>query len=306
MSTMPKPRTTGAAFTGVASHTFHAEAYVLSGHIEQPIDREILRQALVELNNERGGDFFERVGSFQVDGAISFESGNTEVSGSRDPETQAWVTVATATIEGLHPADSIVVDRAVAKVRTEHPVEHGHVPFVSFAGTTFGNLWLGGNPVEVDFDLEICGTRPEGDRLYTEDLEFLDRVEKQVASIAHAFGLPSELKAEYDKELSYIKQLKQRIRGGQGSWPAGTELPKVRCSLVKSIAPIPGVKIFGNILDIQGVGFVSLGELEVGERLYKSEERPSNYFKVTMIAKKHSKHGKTHGPTASANGIHHP
>ena len=47
--------------------------------------------------------------------------------------------------------------------------------------------------------------------------------------------------------------------------------------------PIPGVKSFGNVLEIPGFGIVALGELTVGEKLYSDSKRPSNYFEVSML-----------------------
>src|ERR1700721_2593345 len=40
-------------------HEYHAEANVLSGHLKQPVNREIYRQAAVGLDDLRGGHFFQ-------------------------------------------------------------------------------------------------------------------------------------------------------------------------------------------------------------------------------------------------------
>ena len=140
MSTMPKPLTTNAGLTEPPSHTYHAEAYVLNGHIESSIDQEIHRQALVELNDEQGGDLRRTVGPFKLDEALTFDSGYTEISGSRDAKTDAWGTVVQASLDGFNVSDVITVDGAVARISTNHPVDNGHVPFVSFEGTKFENL----------------------------------------------------------------------------------------------------------------------------------------------------------------------
>src|SRR3984957_6474837 len=109
-----------------SSHKYHAAANVLSGHLRQPVDQEIYRQAPVALNDLRGGHFFQRAQNYSLEGLISFTSGYTRVSGNRSLKNHGWVTVATSVVEGLNVADVITVDRLVTQTSTEHPIESGH------------------------------------------------------------------------------------------------------------------------------------------------------------------------------------
>src|SRR6202046_2793834 len=194
-------------------HEYHAEASVLSGHLKQPVNREIYRQAAVGLDDLRGGHFFQRAEHYSLEGLISFKSGYSHVSGNRSLKDHGWVTLATSVLEGLNVLDVITADRVVAQVSTEHPLIDGHTPYVTFLGTHFENLRVGGYKVEVELDLGICGEKPQGDKLYTSDLGFLDRVERQCAGIARAPGLPSAVQTEYDTDLKTIDELK--ARGGE-------------------------------------------------------------------------------------------
>jgi hypothetical protein len=308
MATMARPIVTGVE---KPSHMYHAAANVLSGHLRQPVDQEINEQAPVKLNDLRGGHFFQRAERYSLEGLISFRSGYSHVSGNRSLKNHGWVTLATSVLEGLNVLDVITADRVVAQVSTEHPLQDGHTPHVTFLGTHFENLRVGGYKVEVELDLGICGEKPQSDKLYTSDLGFLDRVERQCASIVRAPGLPSAVQIEYDTDLKTIDELKARGPGekSNGSGRNGSG-PKVVCSLVKSIGPIPipGVKSFGNVLEIPGFGVVSLAELRVGEKIYKPSVRPSNYFDVTMLRLEMGciGDGQASAGNLTANGHHQP
>ena len=230
-----------------------------------------------------------------LEGLVSFKAGHTRASGSKVEKTDAWgnvhsgwVTLSTSVLEGLNVFEVITADRVVAQVSTEHPVVDGHVPKVTFLGTRFENLRVGGYPVEVQLDLGICGQKPAGDKPYLEDLGFLDRVEQRFAGIADAASAPESLKDAYKCKIAYIDKLKKGERNG---------CSKLVCSLVKSIAPIPipGVEIFGNLILIPDFGTVALGEIEVGierghldfpdKQLASVSDDPpsSNYFTLNML-----------------------
>ena len=300
MATMPKP-----FVTHETSHEYHAEANVLHGHLKLPLNQEIHQQVPVLLKDRRGGHFFQRAEHYSLEGLISFESGYTRVSGNRSLKNHGWVTLATSVLEGLNVLDVITADRMVAQVSTEHPLENGHVPHVTFLGTHFENLRVGGYPVEVELDLGICGEKPKGDTPYTEDPGFLDRIERQCASIASAPGLPTALRAEYDEELKQIAE----IRNGNGSGKGEGKPPKLGCTLVKSISPIPIAKSYGNVLEIPGFGAVLLAAVEVGSLAKagasaQAGDKVGNYFNLTMLQMRMGciGDGKVSAGNASTNG----
>jgi hypothetical protein len=285
-------------------HVYHAEAHVLSGHLEHPIKQPIEHYGNVALQNtRREGLLTQSVGETSVEGLVSFKSGRTCVSGSQlknkkdlwGNDHSGWVTLSTSVIEGLNVFEVITADRMVAQVSTEHALMDGHIPKVTFLGTRFENLRVGGYPVQVELDFGICGNRPEGDRSYLQDNGFLDRVQRQLDSIVDAKGLPESLEKQYAAQVEHIDILKQRANGrAKGE---GNGYPKLQCSLVKSIGPIPipGVLTFGNVIFIPDFGTVSLAQVEVGvENGYEgfsdkrhdgssSETGNSNYFTLNML-----------------------
>lgn len=306
-------------------HIYHAEANLLKGHLEHPIKQPLEDYGRVLLENTRRESLVtQSVGETSVEGLISFKSGHTRVIGSQiksktdifGNDHAGWVTLSSSVVEGLNVVDVVTADRVVAQVSTEHPMVNGHVPKVTFLGTSFKNLRVGGYPVEVELDLGICGKKPEGDLSYLEDGGFLDRVERQYDSIASTKGLPETMEKQYDAKIAYIDDLKKRASGRAKGERNGYS--KLQCSLVKSIGPIPipGVKTFGNIIFIPNFGTVALAEVEVGVGASdggfsdnsrdgsQSESSYSNYFTVTMMNMRLGcpVTANTQAVTANANG----
>jgi hypothetical protein len=254
-------------------HVYHAGAHILSGELEHPIKQPIEHYGNVVLEKTRRESLFtESVGETSVEGLISFKAGHTRVIGSQlknkkdifGNDHSGWVTQSTSVLEGFNVGDVLTADRVVAQVSTEHSLTYGHVPKVTFLGTRFENLRLAGYPVQVELDLGICGNKPESDLTYLQDGGFLDRVQGQLNTIADAKGLPEGLEKQYDAKIAYIHDLKKRANDGSNGGRKGYS--KLQCSLVKSIGPIPipGVKVFGNMIFIPDFGTISLAEVEVG------------------------------------------
>jgi hypothetical protein len=290
------------------SHEFHAEAHVLSGHLRRPVEQKIEQHAPVSLKDRRGGHLTRMAEDVSIEGLITFEKGHTRVSGSRSLKPgHGWVTLSTSILEGLNVFEIITADRMVSQVSTEHPMEDGHFPHVTFLGTKFENLRVSGIPLKLTLKYGICGKKPEGDRSYLDDLDFLNTVKEQTEKIASGDGLPKDIADQYDGRLKAIQSL---IHNG-GSKENGE--PSVICSLVTDIdksieKAIPGVKVFGHVLVIPDFGSVSLGEIKVGEKKYPGSERPSNYFELTVIQMSLGcvGTGTVSGGTAANNGHHNP
>ena len=290
-------------------HDYHAEASVLSALLQRPIEQKIEPQSPVSLNDRRGGHLTRFIENVSVEGLISFTRGETRVSGSRSLKTNGWVTLSTSIIEGLNVFEVITADRVVSQVSTEHPYEDGHFPDVTFLGTQFTNLSVSGFPLSLTFQFDICGKRPTGGRSYLQDVTFLNAVRKQTAKIADANGLPKELKARYDERLANVDRLIAESGKSSNNEPRRDE-PKIICSVIESIGtiPIPGVESYGNVLVIPDFGSVALGEIEVGEKMYKDSDKPCVYFELSGIRMKLGcvGDGQVTTTTALANGHHHP
>jgi len=285
----------------VPSHDYHAQAQLLRGHLERPIDQAIEPLGAISLDGQMDCHFARRAENVSIEGLISFARGETRVSGARSLKDNGWVTLATSILEGLNVFEIITADRLVSQVSTNHPYKDGHFPRATFVGTQFQNFQVGGFAPELKLNLGFCGDKPAGDRSYFQDTKFLRGVEEQTERIAGARGLPKELKDEYDERLAYIKTL---ISAGNASEKGGHK--PITCSLVQSIGeiPIPGVQSFGNVLLIPEFGTVRLSEIEVAEKADSKTGRPNVYFTLTAATMKLGcvGDGMLAAGTVSANG----
>jgi hypothetical protein len=301
MATMTEPTVSAVR----PSHDYHAEAHVLYGHLKRPIDQKIEHQAPVKLNDRRGGHLTRYAEDVSIEGLITFTKGRTRVSGARSLKNNGWVTLSTSILEGLNVFEVITADRVVSQVSTDHAYKNGHVPHVTFLGTQFANFQVGGFPANPTLNLGICGDLPANGKSYLQDETFLKAVKTQTEAIARAKGLPEDLKETYDGKLAYLATLIDTCNADDKVCHK-----PITCSLIQSIPaiPIPGIQIFGHILVIPEFGSVALGEIEVGEKMYEREERPSPYFELTSIKMKMGcvAEGTASAGTASANGAHRP
>jgi hypothetical protein len=299
--------------TVTPSHEYHADAHVLSGHLQRPVEQKIEEHAPVSLKGRRSGHLTRETEDVSIEGLVTFERGHTRVSGAKSLKPgHGWVTLSTSILEGLNVFEIVTCDRMVSQVSTEHPEVDGHFPHVTFLGTQFDNLQVSGIPLKLKLNYGICGKKPEGDTSYLDDLSFLGRVKEQTADILRADGLPIDVKDSYDKRLKVI----ERLISNKGSRCSGKpdNAPSVICSLVSEIdkrieKEIEGVKVFGHVLYIPDFGSVSLGEVTVGERWYDPKDtRPNNYFELTVIKMNLGcvGHGTVSGGSSSSNGIHQP
>src|ERR1700730_4557302 len=168
------------------SHDYHAEAHVLSGDLQRPVEQKIERHSPVILKDRRGGHLTRFTDKVSIEGLISFNRGHTRVSGSRSLKNNGWMTLSTSIIGGLNVFEVITADRLVSQVPSDPPYENGHEPQVTFLGTQFENLRVSGFPAVLTLDYGICGDRPVGDKSYFQDPNFLGGVRKQTERIAGA------------------------------------------------------------------------------------------------------------------------
>ncbi|MGC1227951.1 MAG: choice-of-anchor P family protein [Candidatus Sulfotelmatobacter sp.] len=274
-------------------HYFHADASAFGGYFERPIEHTIAPQAPMSLSPS-GGYGSARSENFRLEGVVSYKSASTQVSGRLSKkEGHGWVTLATATVEGLNVLDVVTADRLTAQVSTEHPLE-GDNPRVTFLGTSFENLKIAGCPIDIKLDFNICD-QGNGNGYPSEpcieDDEFLARVADQYKRMTNAKNLP-----EWVKDRSIPDWIKERYEwDSEQSENAGSVL----CAIVNEAAvregcdQFPG-RPFGSVFEVPDFGRVFLGELFVD----------CNSYRLTTIRLEMgcSGEGSVSGPTAMTNG----
>jgi hypothetical protein len=234
------------------THSYNAEATILSGNLRLPLVREITRRAHVSLPQE-GGYISMREEDYRLEGILSFRSAYTQVAGNRSTKPgQGWTTLTTTAIEGLNVLDVLTADRIVGQTITEHPLE-GYVPSINFLGTRFENLRIAGHPVALELDLNILGPKPAKDAPYAQDSAVVSRIKSQYTRTLESDGLPVELRERYNRLISTL-----------GSPEA------VECSLVnRATGDYPG-RSFGHVVDIPDFGKIVLGKLTITQEDFKS------------------------------------
>jgi hypothetical protein len=268
-----------------AEHTYHADAYVLSANLEQPLTDDVKPQAYVKLH-EDGHYRYEPAERFRRKGIISYQSGYTQVAGHRSAKPgHGFTTLATSVVEGLNVLDVVTADRVVGQISTTHPPYDpanglsDPVPSVTFLGTRFDNLRINGHKVEVERHLDILGPKPANQRSYFDDfdddgndVDVLNRLAKQYDDIQHVVGLPAWAKESYKFDRAATQQ--------QG---------KAECSLVRRVKGAPDIS-FGHVIDLPHFGKIFLGELTVerenGKPAASKDDppKPDTYiFHLTMI-----------------------
>jgi hypothetical protein len=268
-------------------HEYNGEASILSAHLVQPLEDDIKPQAHVTLP-KNGRYQFKKAHPFRFKGIISYHSGYAQVAGHPSSKGDGFATLATAAVEGLNVLDVVTADRVVAQISTVHPpFGSGQVPSVTFLGTRFENLRIGGHKIKVTRKLDILGAKPAGDKSYFEDPGVQSRVSLQYDKVATAEGHPELAAAAYPK--------------GRAGVIGSDEL---QCSLVDSVEGEPeeaksgeakpgeaapkvsyGGTSFGHVIDVPHFGKIFLAELKVTREPSKDLklEADKYRFHLTMI-----------------------
>jgi hypothetical protein len=224
-------------------HAYHAEAAIFEGNLKLPFAQNIGSHTYSKLN-EQGGYITQHSQNIRLGGAISFKSAHTHVAGNRsDKRDHGWNTLATAVIEGLNIMEIVTVDRLVAQISTDHPLE-GYVPRVTFLGTRFENLRIAGNPISIEIDTNILCEKPDRDAPYTTHPPLIGKAAGQIQRIQECKNLPDEIGTRYNQVPT-----------------AATNRESIECSLVSQVSgSFPG-RAYGHVLDIPDFGKVYLGTL---------------------------------------------
>ncbi|MDR3771854.1 MAG: hypothetical protein P4L26_00825 [Terracidiphilus sp.] len=249
------------------THHYNAEATVIEGHLELPLQQEIGRQAHANLAPQ-GGYISRRVENYRLGEVISIRSGYTQVAGNRsDKPGEGWSTLTTVVVEGLNVLEVLTADRVVGQIVTDHPPQ-GYVPTISFLGTRFENLRIAGHPVKLDLDLGILGPKPANDEPFGPDADLKRRIAGQYNRIRESKSLPADMLERYN-----------RLSSSLGS------PEEVECSLVNQASgDYPGPS-FGHLIHIPDFGWISLGKLRVTykEVKAKGETHRKTTVHLTMV-----------------------
>lgn len=255
----------------VRDHKYHAEAAAVEGLLELPYAAKIERQAHAKVRPE-GGYESQHAKPFRIEGVVSYGTAHTQAAGHEEKQNKGRVfkTLATSVVENLNILNVVTCDRVVAQVSTTHPryEDEGHVPMVTFLGTQFYNLRIGGFPVEVELDLELLNPEEHSPKVaYTKS----DAFKRRIADRLDIFRR-KESAAPADVQQFYAPRPPDKN---------GKECTQY--SLVKGLkGTFPG-KNFGNVLDVPNFGKIHLALVCIEHSDYKETTPQTTLIDLTMI-----------------------
>jgi hypothetical protein len=247
------------------THTYNAEAIVLSGKLTLPVTQTIEPQTHSKLD-PKGGYFTQRSDGYRLESIVSYSTAYSHVAGSENPKTnKGWNTLTTTVVEGLNVLEVLTADRVVGQTITHHP-QKGYMPSISFLGTRFENLRIAGIPVELEWDQEIFASTPANDLPYALDPGVVSRVGRQYSRILQNKNLSPKLQEHYN-QLSSTLGVAETIE----------------CSLVNRLAGLFPGTIAGNTITIPGFGTITLGKVTVKHEDPIGKTHKKTTFTLTMI-----------------------
>jgi hypothetical protein len=235
------------------SHEYNAQASIISGTLELPLHHQIVDPSAITLPPS-GGYVSMPSPAFKIGEVISYRSGYTQVAGNRDLKPgHGFSTLVTVVVEGLNVLDVLTADRVVGQIITEYPLV-GSVPKISFLGTRFQNLSIGGHPVKPVLGFGILGGKPANDGTYTLDAGVQSRISAQNKSILADPNLPDDLRERYTKLQAKVGQPEE-----------------LEASLVDHMDGEHGHPGFGHVIHIPDFGKVTLGKLTLKHENFDTE-----------------------------------
>ncbi|HEX4022332.1 MAG TPA: hypothetical protein VHX63_14400 [Acidobacteriaceae bacterium] len=235
---------------------YHADASSLGGFIEAPFQKVIPAQASVSLPAV-GGYATVRTESFMFEEIVSCRSAYTRVSGREIAKDGSWSTLVTSVVEGVNLLEVVTAERIVAQISVEHLRNGG--ARVSFAGTRFENLRLGGREVFPVLNSSLLASRQENDNSKSQGTwdTFLKVGKEQAHELAKSIQ-------ESDNRSAFQWALQR-----YGWMDSKRELQQdgcVLCSLVDGVEGAAPGRSLGHFVEIPDFGRVFLGELTVFPR----------------------------------------
>jgi hypothetical protein len=223
---------------------FQSEAHPLGGSLTHPSQKSIPSQAHSSLPGV-GGHVTASTGTFNHDSIVSCRAAYSRVSGREHQTDGPWSMVVTSVVEGLNLMEVVTAERVVAQISLEY-AKDGKFPRISFAGSHFDGLRVGGHDVVLEMNPSFKTLRTQADeRLQPKDFQKTSREQgRKVIESAH----PKTDKWVHDR-FSWMD-----------TDPKPGEDRCVLCSLVNGVdQAVPG-RSFGHVLEIPEFGRIFLGE----------------------------------------------
>ncbi len=231
---------------------YHADANSLGGYIEEPFEGIIPAASSISLPAV-GGYATNRTDALNFREILSCRSAYTRVSGRALAEDGPWSTQVTSVVEGLNILEIVTAERIVSQISVEHARDGGGAN-ISFAGTHFEKLAIGGHEICLRLNSRLMGTGSEAD------------------NDASRIMWPMLLQTGHGQARGIVQSVTERANRSGWEWALQRygwmdeklEQKKdgcVLCSLVDGVeGTVPG-KTIGHVVEIPDFGRIFLGEV---------------------------------------------
>ncbi len=142
---------------------YHAHGSAIGGSITQPFKADIASSSATSLPII-GGFASAKDGAYQLKDVISYQSAHTYVSGIQTGDG-AYNSVVTCVVEGLNILHMITADAVIGRVSSNH--KDGEQPEIIPLGSSFENLKIAGQPVQVDLNHDLFTQNPTHAALFS-------------------------------------------------------------------------------------------------------------------------------------------
>ncbi|MBB5318178.1 choice-of-anchor P family protein [Tunturibacter empetritectus] len=130
---------------------FNAHGFAIGGRITQPYQAELGSHAATSLPVV-GGAASAEAGSYNLNNLISYRSARTHISGIKG-EDGSHNTSVSCVVEGLNILDVVTADAVIGRLSSSH--NGVDEPEIIPLGSSFVNLKIAGQPVEVELDNDL-------------------------------------------------------------------------------------------------------------------------------------------------------
>lgn len=224
---------------------YHAEAVAVAGTVSFPSQEILPAQGLACLP-VTGGLAKGHVKKYRYGNYLTVGEAHSETRGFYQPESNAYTTLVTCTIERLNIMDVVTADAIVARISTRHAKDpkDGEQARISLIGTSYENLKIAGCRVEPDLAVDW--------------FDEVDTYEK----LREAYHAEGQIRWMIDRD--YPTDVASK--GGTPVPARGAASTTVSCSLVRNREPLSGeIKFERGGYYVPEVGMVHLAELFVNE-----------------------------------------
>jgi hypothetical protein len=250
---------------------YHAHGSAIGGSITQPFKADIASSSATSLPII-GGFASAKEGAYQLKDVISYQSAHTYVSGIQTGDG-AYNSVVTCVVEGLNILHVITADAIIGRVSSNHV--DGQQPEIIPMGSSFENLKIAGQPLQVDLNHDLFTQNPTHSALLS-----------HYESGSKANKGKNAPKARYDWGLSSEKVPPALAKGmlmePGADWSKSKSNGVLHTSLIKQVRPVGTGNSAEELPYAYAIHIPHVGNLYLGELFSSADTKRLTMLRVEL------------------------